>query len=170
MPTYTVHEPPATRKPERQGPERFVFVRDGFHFWAFLATPLWMLRHRLWLAVVVYLALSAALAFGQRTLGISGVSAALGGLLLSALVGLEAATLRRRKLRRRKWRELGIVSAAGLEEAERRFFDAWTAEETPVRPRPAAPSALAGLHAPAPTATGAPSHVVGLFPEPGGQR
>ena len=42
-----------------------------------------------------------ALAFGQRALGISGVSAALGGLLLSALVGLEAATLspRRRSTR-----------------------------------------------------------------------
>ena len=25
---------------------RFVFVRDGFHFWAFLLAPLWMLRHR----------------------------------------------------------------------------------------------------------------------------
>ena len=28
---------------------RFRFVRDGFHVWAFLLAPFWMLRHRLWL-------------------------------------------------------------------------------------------------------------------------
>jgi hypothetical protein len=170
MPTYTVHEPPASRKPERRGPERFVFIRDGFHFWAFVLAPLWMLRHRLWLVFVVYLALSAALTFGQQVLGITGFASALGGLLLSALVGLEAATLRRRKLAWWNWREVGVVTGARLEDAERRFFDAWTEDEIPLRPRPLAPSPLTGFSAPPPTATGTPPHVVGLFPEPGGQR
>ena len=36
----------------RRDPERFVFVRDGFHFWAFLLAPLWLLWHRLWLVLV----------------------------------------------------------------------------------------------------------------------
>ncbi len=35
-------------------PERFVFVRDGFHVWAFMLTPLWLLAHRLWLAFIIY--------------------------------------------------------------------------------------------------------------------
>ena len=43
---------------------RFVFVRDGFHFWAFLFGPLWMLRHRMWLETIVYLLLVGALTFG----------------------------------------------------------------------------------------------------------
>ena len=43
MPTYTVHEPPPRKRRSRADPERFVFVRDGFYFWAFLLAPLWLL-------------------------------------------------------------------------------------------------------------------------------
>ena len=42
-------------------PERFVFVRDGFSFWAFLLAPLWMLRARLWLVFVGYVVVAVAL-------------------------------------------------------------------------------------------------------------
>ena len=45
MPTYTVHEPPP-RKGQSADPERFLFVRDGFHFWAFLLAPFWLLARR----------------------------------------------------------------------------------------------------------------------------
>ena len=59
MPVYTIHEPP--RKEDDSDTlahsARFVFVRDGFHFWAFLLAPLWMLRHRMWLELIAYLAL-----------------------------------------------------------------------------------------------------------------
>ena len=30
-------------------------MRDGFHFWAFLPAPLWLLLHGLWLALVIYM-------------------------------------------------------------------------------------------------------------------
>ena len=52
MSVYTVHEPPLRAAEASPDPERFVFVRDGFYFWAFLLTPLWMLWHRLWLVLV----------------------------------------------------------------------------------------------------------------------
>ena len=55
MPTYTVHEPPPRQGEAAIAPERFLFVRDGFYFWAFALAPLWLLRHRLWLAFVIYL-------------------------------------------------------------------------------------------------------------------
>ena len=54
MPTFTVHAPPPRQGETTSAPERFVFVRDGFHAWAFLLTPLWLLLHRLWLAFVIY--------------------------------------------------------------------------------------------------------------------
>ena len=54
MPTYTVHAPPPHHGETTSAPERFVFVRDGFHFWAFLLAPLWLLLHGLWLALVIY--------------------------------------------------------------------------------------------------------------------
>ena len=49
MPVFTVHAPvDAVRRADS---DRFVFVRDGFHFWAFLFGPLWFIWHRLWLAL-----------------------------------------------------------------------------------------------------------------------
>ena len=50
MTTYTVHAPPPRQGETTSAPERFVFVRDGVHVWAFLLAPLWLLAHRLWLA------------------------------------------------------------------------------------------------------------------------
>ena len=54
MPTYTVHAPPPRQGETMSAPERFLFVRDGFHVWAFVLAPLWLLLHRLWLAFVIY--------------------------------------------------------------------------------------------------------------------
>ena len=56
MPVYTVHAPVADGTDPRSVTDRFVFVRDGFHFWAFVFGPLWLAWHRLWLALIGYIA------------------------------------------------------------------------------------------------------------------
>lgn len=177
MAIYTVHEPPMTRPEARRGPERFAVVRDGFHFWAFVLTPLWLLWRRLWLVFFGYLILCAALAFGMRWLGVPTGAVALMQIMLSFLVGLEAGTLWRWTLRRRKWSEVGVVSARNIEEAERRFFDGWTGNPQPAsdlgeRPSSFLPPAgsVAFGRLPVRTRVAQSSDVVGLFPEPGAQR
>jgi len=168
MSIYTVHQPPLDSGAAAAEPYRFVFVRDGFSWWAFLLTPFWMLRHRLWLALVVYVLISAAVDVGLRALGASVFPMVLAGLLISLLAGLEAGTLRRFKLTCRRWRNIGVVTGDDLEDAERRFFDAWIRQTSARRP-PSPPSAPpSGAAAPAPPA--APSGVIGLFPEPGAHR
>src|SRR5436190_10374147 len=103
MSIYTIHVPPAELSPS--SPDRFVFVRDGFSFWAFLLGPVWMLWHRLWLVLLGYCVLAIALQAGLQAMGASsGVKFTTGG-LLALLVGLEAATLRRFILARRGWRD-----------------------------------------------------------------
>ena len=168
MSIYTVHQPPLDSGAAAAEPYRFVFVRDGFSWWAFLLTPFWMLRHRLWLALVVYVLISAAVDVGLRALGASVFPMVLAGLLISLLAGLEAGTLRRFKLTCRRWRNIGVVTGDDLEDAERRFFDAWIRQTSARRP-PSPPSAPpSGAAAPATPA--APSGVIGLFPEPGAHR
>ena len=168
MSIYTVHQPPLDSGAAAAEPYRFVFVRDGFSWWAFLLTPFWMLRHRLWLALLVYVLISAAVDVGLRALGASVFAVVLAGLLISLLAGLEAGTLRRFKLTCRRWRNIGVVTGDDLEDAERRFFDVWI-RQTPARRPPSPPSAPpSGAAAPAPPA--APSGVIGLFPEPGAHR
>jgi len=161
MPVYTVHEPP--RKEDDRGDDalahsaRFVFVRDGFHFWAFLLAPLWMLRHRMWLELIAYLLLIGGVTFALQRLGVAGSAGFVVYVLLSLLVGMEASSLRRWKLSRRSFASVGVVVGDELEEAERRFFDAWTAQGEP-RARATTPSA--------PFVGSSSSEIVGLFPQP----
>jgi hypothetical protein len=90
--------------------------------------------------------------------------------VIALLMGLEAASLRRWTLSRRKWRQLGVVVADDREAAERRFFDRWTA----MRNVEFDPSAV-DRGAPPPTRnvpgqTFSPpprGDIVGLFPQPG---
>ena len=118
-------------------PERFVFVRDGFYFWAFLLTPVWMLWHRLWLVLLIYLSWSRRRSTACCILPASAPAASLlVELLISLLVGLEAGTLRRFTLARRGWQNVGVVSGDDLEDAERRFFDAWARRPTRRAERP----------------------------------
>jgi Protein of unknown function (DUF2628) len=163
MSVYTVHEPPQ-RFVAAPDVERFAFVRDGFSFWAFLFAPLWMLRHRMWLVLIGYVLILGGLEIVVRMFGGSMLVGGGISFLVSLLVGLEAGTLRRFTLNRRGWNNVGVVSGDDLEDAERRFFDAWVrrAAVPPVAPA-TAPSA------PMPRMAQAPD-VVGLFPEPGAPR
>jgi hypothetical protein len=169
MPTYTVHQPPARKGETTSAPERFVFVRDGFHFWAFVLAPLWLLRYRLWLVFAIYLVVSILLGIGLRLTGAGSTVQFLAGLLVALMIGFEAATFRRWKLTRRGWKMLGFVVGEDAETAERRFFAEWSqaANERAIAPpaAPEPPSAMPGWRAPPP-----PSDVIGLFPEPGSGR
>ena len=165
MAFYTVHEPPLRKRQSDTDPMRLTFVRDGFHFWAFVLGPLWMLRHRMWLVLIAHLVVVGGLAFAlSRVSAPPGTGVAV-GLLIALLIGLEASTLRRWTLARRGWTYVGVVVADDLELAERRFFDSWTGHAMP--PSAAAPLPAA---APPPRAAGpAQQDVIGLFPQPGTQ-
>jgi len=171
MSVYTVHEPLVRAAVPLPDAERIVFVRDGFSFWAFLLAPLWMLRHGMWLVLIGYLVVSAAVEAPLVAFDGSRTAVAVVGLLISLLVGLEASTLRRFTLRRRGWNNVGIVSGDDVEDAERRFFDAWLREIPPGRGDAAgAASTMTGGGASiAPRAVQSPG-VIGLFPEPGARR
>ena len=171
MAVYTVHQPPARHANPLPDAERIVFVRDGFSFWAFLVAPLWMLWHRMWLVLLGYVVIVAGIEVALSVFGASSTATSVVGLFISLLIGLEASTLRRLSLRRRGFRNVGIVSGVDREDAERRFFGAWMADSrsgrmaaapppSPPPPVPAASSAH-GSHNP---------DVIGLFPQPGARR
>lgn len=164
MPTYTVHAPPPRKGEATSAPERFVFVRDGFHVWAFLLTPFWLLRYRLWLAFVLYVLVSVALGFVLRAVRADSTVQFLAGFFVSLLIGFEAASIRHWKLMRRGWSMLGFVVGEDIEMAERRFFAAWT-ERAGRAPPPPAPSRPV-----APVPREPPPDVIGLFPQAGSPR
>ena len=176
MPVYTVHAP-VNSGADLAATDKFEFVRDGFHFWAVVASVLWLVWHRLWLALIGWIVLTVALAFGLRALGAGSGTVMLANFLIAVLMGFEAASLRRWTLSRRKWRQLDIVVADDEEAAERRFFDRWSARQRgltndqlatdrgappPTRHVPGQP-----FSKPPPMPQGG---IIGLFPEPGGSR
>jgi hypothetical protein len=84
-------------------------------------------------------------------------------LLFSLLVGLEASSLRRWKLARRGFENLGVVVGEDLDIAERRFFDGWVVQRRrPVMPPAPSPFDPPAAEPPRP----APADIVGLFPQP----
>lgn len=168
MPTFTVHEPPPRKKaPESTiAPERFAFVRDGFHFWAFVLAPLWLLFRKLWLAFFLYVALNILVAVGLNFAGAPSIVQTTASVLIALLIGFEAATIRRWTLTRRRWKMLGFVVGEDREIAERRFFAAWTERAPETAAAPVAPTYSTPVRRGAPS----PSDVIGLFPEPGAPR
>jgi hypothetical protein len=165
MSVYTVHAPDGPDL--REQTDKFVFVRDGFHFWAMVLGPFWLAWHRLWLVLLAYLGVSVALGIALTLFGAGANARTLVFLLLALLMGFEAASLRRWSYSRGKWRQIDFVVADDEETAERRFFDRWTqsADVGPARSY----QVPAALHQP-PARPGASQGIIGLFPEPGGSR
>lgn len=177
MPVYTVHAPFKAGADNRDVTDRFVFVRDGFHVWAFLAGPIWLLWHRLWLALIGYIALSI---LGEVVMSMIGAGAGTRiavMLLFALLMGFEAASLRRWTLSRGRWRQLDVVVADDEETAERRFFDRWTARQrhsghdqsATDRGAPPPIRNVAGQPFSRPP-SGSHEGIIGLFPQPGASR
>lgn len=117
-----------------------ILVRDGFHFFGFLVPVLWLLYHRLWIEALFVLAAMIALS-GLGSLAGLGAAAPILSLLVSLYVGLEGSTLKLAALRRRGWRDAGVVEAENASDAETRyFFDAGEKSDEPLA-QPAAPVA-----------------------------
>jgi hypothetical protein len=171
MAVYTVHQPPLGKTENAPDPARFTFVRDGFYVWGFLLSFFWMLRHRLWLAAVLFIAITVLLEVGLRY---AGVSSGWRTLLLVApafLVGLEGATLRRWTLKRRGYTNVGVVVADNQDDAERRFFVNWQAGTRPnAAPPPAHSEGVVRASVPSSLRASYPRSaapdVIGSFPEP----
>src|SRR5436190_10806768 len=101
MAIYTVYEP--RDGADGQEADRLVFVRDGFFWSAFLFAPLWMLRHRLWLTLLLYVAFALAVGACAQFFRLSSGAIVAVAFFTSLLIGLEASSLRRWALARRKW-------------------------------------------------------------------
>jgi Protein of unknown function (DUF2628) len=176
MPVYTVHAP-VSNGAGLAATDKFAFVRDGFHVWAALAGVVWLAWHRLWLALLGWIVLLAAVDTGMTMLRAGGTLIFWANVLLALLLGFEAASLQRWTLSRRNWRQLDIVVADDEEAAERRFFDRWTAKQRALSndqsavdrggPPPTRNIPGQAFSRPPPLPQ---SEIIGLFPEPGGSR
>jgi hypothetical protein len=131
MAVFTVHTPPGD---EAGAAERVVFVREGFSKAAFALPWAYLIAHRAWLPLLIYLAGAVGVALLAAGLGARGGATLLAIVGYSLLFGLEAPALRQWSLRRKGFRQVASVVAANVEDAEMRFFSAAPAAD-PAQPR-----------------------------------
>jgi hypothetical protein len=159
MRIWTIHEP-ASAATSLERAEKLVFIKDGFSWLAFFFSPLWMLYHRLWLGTLLYVLISAATIAAGALLPLGGGSEFLLGFVPMLYAGFEGNDLRRRKLERRGYTQIGSVAAKSGIEAEVAYFA--NAPERAPETRPAGPALLKPL-----VQRPVPDHgVLGLFPMP----
>jgi hypothetical protein len=135
--SYVIFEPPGPPSPVEA-----VFVRDGFHWLAFIVPVFWSLWYRLWLEAGLVFAAMVGLTALERIEGMQAIVPAV-SLLFSLGLGFEAPALRMAALRRRGWREWGVVEANGGDEAAIRYL-AEVGAELPGRASRELPAPLAG--------------------------
>jgi hypothetical protein len=123
MLTYTAHRWAELLLDDDDG-NSVVFIKDGFSWPAFVIPFVWMIWHRLWLALVAYIVAVAGLAGIGYLSGFPDNLATMLGLLVNVFFGLEGNNLRRRALARRGYHEVADVVASDRDEAAWRYFSA----------------------------------------------
>lgn len=129
MGIYTIHLKPAAAAEIAANPESVddsalrgvKIIPECFSWGAFIFGPLWLLRHRLWLALALYALFFAFLwilpGLGEFTGFIPCVV-----IVAHLYLGVSAYSLREWKLSRSGFRLADVVVARGIDEAARRFF------------------------------------------------
>jgi hypothetical protein len=112
---YTIHERPAQTA---GGDAEVLAIASGFRWWAAIMPILWLLWHRLWLGVALYLLFSVALGIAFAMGDIAEPAATAIGLAVSLLIGFGAADYWRWTLERRGWRLVAVLRADAAVDAE----------------------------------------------------
>ena len=169
MTVYSVYEPISDDADIAARADRIAFVKEGFAWFALIVPALWLLYHRMWIELFVFLAALVGLqfAFGFDRLGQELFSWV--ALALITLFAFEANDLRGAALQRRGYRFAGVVTGRDSAEAERSFFTAWLPQqERSARSGPPAKKAARTVDAAAPSRSGSQGsgeEVIGLFPQ-----
>jgi len=146
MRVYTVHE-----NPIYVDDRRIVLVKDGFCWPALFFTIIWAIYRRVWLGLGVYIIGLVVLAALEASFASDAGIIYLLNFAFALYVAAEANDWRRRSLIKRGYREVAVVIAEALEDAERRYFEMEAdAREASRAQRTTPPSAPPSTDAPEP--------------------
>jgi len=139
---YTVHRPPAPSKRWDALDPLPELVKEGFSWPAFFFGFVWSLTQKMWLVSAGLLLLISGLGVAVEAMGIDQITSSIVFFAVAVLVGMFANDWKRASLQRRGYRADGVVTAANLETALRRYLDlqAIGSSMTGGSMRPAAPA------------------------------
>jgi len=160
---YYVYEPSSESPNLSARAEQLDFVKDGISWPALIVPAFWLIYHRMWIELLVYLAAYGVLGWAMTYSENSADFLAWVGIALSLLLAFEANDLRRYALERKGYRQLGVAIGGSSEAAELSFFRAWLPEQSrSARPPERSPKREASVR----VAPNEAEDVIGLFPRP----
>ncbi len=170
MTVYSVYEPSKETPDIEARADALHFVKEGFSWLAFLVPVLWLIYCRMWIELVVFIAILALVQL------ISGGGQEAGAqfagwvtIAISVLLGFEANDLRSAALERRGYRLIGVAEGRGRTDAELSFFKTWLPlqrkQPRPERPPEGPVERQREGEAKRRTTLGEGEGVIGLFPQ-----
>jgi hypothetical protein len=160
---YYVYEPGSEAPTVSARADALDFVKDGISWPALIVPALWLIYHRMWIELLVYLAAYAALGWAMSYSQNGSDLLSWVAIALSLLFAFEANDLRRYALERKGYRQVGVAIGGSREAAELSFFRTWLPEQST---SPKAPQRSTKTEAPVRVAPGGTEEVIGLFPRP----
>lgn len=122
MSVFVVYAPPDAAPGSPAEAERMAFVHDRFTRGIVALGPFWLIASGRWFGALVYLLLFAALAGVLVVFGVWPAAAGLVYFGLNVFMAHEEPALRGLFLELRGWRQIAVVEAQSLQDAEERFF------------------------------------------------
>lgn len=141
---YTIHERPAQTA---GGDADVLAIASGFRWWAAIMPIIWLLWHRLWLGLALYLLFSVALGIALALGDIAEPAATAIGLAVSLLIGFSAADYWRWTLERRGWRLVAVLRADAAVDAEELYLRNRGAGAAMIRPQTVVPTSTMSIAA-----------------------
>ena len=164
MTVYSVYVPPGDDADLDARVDKIAFVKEGFYWVALLVPVLWLIYQRMWLELVVFL---AVLFIIPIVLGNDPAARELGAWLvlgLTVVFAFEANDLRGWALQRRGYRFVAAVTGRDRTEAERSFFTDWLPQQLRRRVAVRPAESMTPKAAVTPTRPSAGDEVIGSFP------
>lgn len=144
--------------------DSLAFVKEGFSFAALIFGGFWLLYYRMWIELVLYIAVFGGLEWvlttNKQAENLTGI-AMLG---LTVLFALEANDLRGAMLKRRGYRLAGVAIGQDRSSAELSFFRSWLPLQQRAEETERAPIAAPVSETPKPLMRNQGDEVIGLFP------
>jgi Protein of unknown function (DUF2628) len=163
---YSVYEPSGSDADTQARADKIAFVKEGFNWPALIVPVLWLIYQRMWLELIVFVAVIGMLPFLFGASDAGREAAGWVSIGLTLLFAFEANDLRGWALKRRGYRFSGVVSGRDRIAAERSFFTAWLPEQARAARRivpPAIATPPTGAGAATPRSRGG-DEVIGSFP------
>jgi Protein of unknown function (DUF2628) len=127
--SYSIHERPDPAADRVDRAEALEFVKDGFNASAFLAPPVWLVSHGVWIGLFSYIAAIALILTATAAFALPPLLPVLALFAVHIIFGNEADEMIRAQYTAKGWTTVGHVTGTGPLDCERRFFDTWLPAE-----------------------------------------